>query len=138
MDSLSLRASKSSAPWIPMTFPLARRKLQDLRRDIELTDPELSRRTLESQVERFLPTVTGTPSTLYNVRHAIKRLLADWPKKSPRLISKIRKGDCEQWIATYGHLAPSTINTFISCASKFFELALTDGAITSPVISKPV
>jgi integrase len=125
---------KSSGKQIRRTLdtddlPLARRKLQDLRRDIELTDPELARRTLESQAERFLPTITGTPSTLYNVRHAIKRLLADWPKKSPRLLSKIRKGDCEQWIASYGHLAPSTINTYISCASKFFELAVTDGAI---------
>ena len=103
--------------------------MRDLRQDIALTDPELARRTLESQAERFLPTVTGTPSTLYNVRHAIKRLLADWPKKSPRLISKIRKGDCEHWVASYGHLAPSTINTYISCATKFFKLAVTDGAI---------
>jgi len=110
-------------------FPHARRKLQDLRRDIELTDPELARRTLESQAERFLPTITGTASTLYNVRFAIKRLLADWPNKSPRLLSKIRKGDCEHWIATYGHLAPSTINTYISCVTKFFKLAVTDGAI---------
>jgi hypothetical protein len=86
-------------------LPLARRKLQEMRRDIALTDPELARRTLELQAGRFLPTVSGTESTLYNVRHAIKRLLEDWPKKSPRLISKIRKGDCEQWIATYGHQA---------------------------------
>jgi len=111
-------------------LPLARRKLQNLRRDIELTDPELARRTLESQAERFLPTVPGTASTLYNVRHAIKRMLADWPKKSPRLISKIRKGDCDHWIASYGNLAPSTINTYISCATKFFKLAVTDGAIS--------
>ena len=39
---------------------LARQKLQDLRRDIELTDPELARRTLESPAERFLPTVSGS------------------------------------------------------------------------------
>ena len=52
-------------------LPLARRKLLEFRRDIELTDPELARRTLESQAERFLPTISGTPSTLYNVRHAI-------------------------------------------------------------------
>jgi integrase len=110
-------------------LPLARRKLQEFRRDLELTDPELARRTLESQAERFLPTVAGSPSTLYNVRYAIKRLLADWPQKSPRLLSKIRKGDCEQWVASYGHLASSTINSYISYAANFFELAVTDGAI---------
>ena len=81
-------------------LPLARRKLQEMRRDVELTDPELARRTLESQADRFLPTVTGTSSTLYNVKDAIKRLLVDWPKGSPRLLSKIRKGDCEEWLAT--------------------------------------
>jgi cobalamin biosynthesis protein CobD/CbiB len=41
---------------------LARRKLQDLRRDLELTDPEMAHRTLESHAERFLPTVTGSPA----------------------------------------------------------------------------
>ncbi len=110
-------------------LPLARRKLQDMRRDIALTDPELARRTLELQAERFLPTVSGSESTIYNVKHAIQRLLADWPKTSPRVLAKIRKGDCEQWIATYGHLAASTINTYISCATKFFDLAVSDGAI---------
>jgi integrase len=110
-------------------LPLARRKLQEMRRDIALTDPELARRTLELQAERFLPTVSGSASTIYNVKYAIKRLQEDWPKKSPRVLAKIRKGDCEQWIATYGHLAASTINTYISCATKFFDLAVSDGAI---------
>jgi integrase len=100
-----------------------------MRRAIALTDPELACRTLELQAERFLPTVSGTENTLYNVRYAIKRLQEDWPKKSQRVLAKIRKGDCEQWIATYGHLAPSTINPYISCATKFFQLAVTDGAI---------
>ena len=47
---------------------LARRKLKELRVDIERIDPELARRTLELQAERFLPTITGTPSTLYKPR----------------------------------------------------------------------
>jgi len=110
-------------------LPLARRKLRELREDLEVTDPELAHRTLESQAERFLPTVAGSESTAYNIRHAIKKLLADWPETSPRLLSKIRKGDCEQWIASYGDLSPSTINSYITYAGKFFDLAVTDGAI---------
>jgi len=66
-----------------------------LRRDLELTDPELAHRTLELQAERFLPTLSGTPSTLKKARRYVNDLLIGWPKKSPRLLSKIRKGDCE-------------------------------------------
>ncbi len=108
---------------------LARRKVQDLRRDLELTDPELAHRTLESQAERFLPTLSGTPSTLKKARRYVNDFLNGWPKKSPRLISKIRKGDCDQWLASLGHLSASSINAYTTCASKFFKLAVTDGAI---------
>jgi integrase len=110
-------------------LPTARRKLVDTRRDLELIDPELSRRTLDSHAERFLQTVTGSESTVYNVKHAVKRLLADWPATAARVLSKIRKGDCEVWLATYGKLSASTINTYIATATKFFDLAVTDKAI---------
>ena len=108
---------------------LARRKVHDLRRDLELTDPELAHRTLESQAERFLPTLSGTPSTLKKARRYVNDLLTGWPKKSSRLLSKIRKGNCEQWLASLGHLSASSINAYTTCASKFFKLAVTDGAI---------
>jgi hypothetical protein len=68
-------------------LPLARRKLQDLRRDLELVDPELARRSLPVQAERFLSTVTGTPSTLYNVRHSISRL----PRPGQATLSRCAK-----------------------------------------------
>ena len=108
---------------------VTRRKLPDLRRDLEITDPDLARRTLEIHIGKFLETLTGAKSTVYNIRHAIELMLADWPKDSPRILSKIRKGDCERWLAKYGDLAASTVNTRISAASKFFELAMNDGAI---------
>lgn len=108
---------------------LARRKLPELRRDLDVTDPDLARRTLESHQEKFLETLSGAKSTVYNIRHAIGLLLADWPKDSPRLLTKIRRGDCERWIAKYGDLAASTVNTRISAASRFFDLAVNDGVI---------
>jgi integrase len=110
-------------------LPLARRKLQDLRRDLELTDPQLAHRTLESHAERFLPTVSGTPSTVSKAQRYVNDLLTGWPKKSPRLLSKIRRGDCEHWLASLGHLSPSSINAYTTCAAKFFALAVSDGAI---------
>ena len=108
---------------------LARRKVQDLRRDLELTDPELAHRTLEAQAERFMPTLSGTPSTLKKAKRYVNDLLTGWPKNSPRVIAKIRKGDCEQWLASLGHLSASSINAYITCASKFFAVAVNDGVI---------
>jgi integrase len=107
----------------------ARRKLPGVRRDIEQTDPELAHRTLEDHSTNFFETLTGAKSTVYNIRHSIELLLADWPEDSPRLLTKIRKGDCQRWIAKYGDLAASTVNTRISAASKFFELAVNDSVI---------
>ena len=78
---------------------------------------------------KFFQTLTGAKSTRYNIRHAIELLLADWPKDSPRLLSKIRRGDCQTWLAQYGELASSTVNTRISAARDFFELAVSDGVI---------
>jgi len=53
-------------------LPLARRKLQEMRQDIALTDPELARRTLELQAERFLPTVSSREKSLVSGNFVLK------------------------------------------------------------------
>ena len=108
---------------------LARRKLSDLRIDLEVTDPDLARRTLDTHQGKFFETLSGAKSTVYNVRHAIGLMLDDWPADCPRLLTKIRKGHCQRWIAKYGDLAASTVNTRITAARDFFELAVSDGVI---------
>lgn len=108
---------------------LARRELPTVRVDLDVTDADLARRTLETHKEKFLETLTGAKSTVYNVRHAIELLLADWPKDCSRLLTKIRKSDCKRWIAKYGDLAASTVNSRISAAREFFGLAVSDGVI---------
>ncbi len=108
----------------------ARRVLADFKRDLDLVDPSLSRRTLEGHAEIFLETLSGAESTLYNIRHSIDRLLKDWPKDSPRLLSKIRKPDCERWLAKYAERSASTVNSHISYATRFFEMAVDGGAIS--------
>ncbi len=107
---------------------LARRKLTELRNDLETTDAGLASRTLESQAERFSSTLTGAASTLDNDRRTLARLLSDWPKDSPRVLLKIRKADCQHWLAQYD-LAASTINHMITLARRFFDSAVEDGAI---------
>jgi len=39
------------------------RALADFKRDLDLVDPSLSRRTLEGHAEQFLETLSGSPST---------------------------------------------------------------------------
>jgi len=46
---------------------LARRVLANFKRDLELTDPTLARRTLETHEGRFLKKLSGAESTLYCV-----------------------------------------------------------------------
>jgi site-specific recombinase XerD len=108
-------------------LPHARRKLAEFKRDLEHIDPTLTRRTLESQAEKFLETVSGAKSTLYNIRHAMACLLKDWPSDSPRQLAKICKPDCERWLAKYAGLSASTINSRICYASRFFEMAVNEG-----------
>ena len=107
----------------------ARRALADFKRDLELTDPALSRRTLETHAEVFLETLSGAASTRSNIRHSISCLLKDWPKDAQRLLVKIRKADCERWLAKYGERSASTVNSHISYASRFFAMAVNDGVI---------
>ena len=108
---------------------LARRRLADLRRDLERTDPTLAGRTIESNAERYLATLTGAPSSQVNSRRSMARLLASWPRESPRAIMKIRRSDCELFLAQYTDLSASTINHMITDLTRFFELAVQDGVI---------
>jgi len=109
-------------------LPLARRKLAELRNDLETTDSTLAARTLETQAERFGATLTGAKSTLDNNKRTLSKILSDWPKENPRVLLKIRKTDCAQWVARYG-LSVNTINKMVTLARRFFDSAVDDGAI---------
>jgi hypothetical protein len=66
---------------------------------------------------------------LKNAKRYVNDLLPGWPKTSPRITAKICKGDCQQRLASLGHLSASSINAYITCASKFFAVAVNDGVI---------
>ncbi len=110
-------------------LPLARRRLADLRRDFETTDPTLGARTIEAHAERFEATLTGSESTLANDRHYLKNLLKKWPQDSPRVLAKIKKTDCEQFFARFDNLSASTINHMLTLIRRFFQSAVEDGVI---------
>jgi integrase len=109
---------------------LARRRLADLRKEFESTDPQLASRTLEMHRERFESALAGAASTMRNEQHSLKLLVEEWPKDSPRVLSKIRKADCQKWIAQYD-LSASTINHRITTLRRFFDMAVDDRVISS-------
>ena len=110
-------------------LPHARRKLVELRKDLETTDPTLAARNLETHAERFLKTITGAESTKYITRLNIGRLLDEWPKDASKVLAKIKTSDCKQWLAQYSALSASTVNHIKTDARKFFGMAVEDGVI---------
>ena len=106
---------------------LARRKLKDWRNDLELTDHTLADRTMKVNAEKFLPTVKGSAASLDNIQRHISKLLKDWP--GPLVISKIKKSDCQAWLAKYPDLRPATRNKMVRAARDFFKMAVEDGVI---------
>jgi len=105
----------------------ARRELKTWKNDLELTDPTLSARTLETHAEVFLKSLTGAASTQDNTRRTIAKLLKDW--SGPRVISKIKPSDCTEWLAKYGELRQATRNKMIQDMRNFFAAAVEDKVI---------
>ncbi|MDX2080464.1 MAG: hypothetical protein SFU53_06735 [Terrimicrobiaceae bacterium] len=108
---------------------LARRNLAQLRRDLEQVDPGLAGMTLETHAPRFLATVIGAATSVYGTKLTIGKLLKEWPTGSPRTLVKIRRSDCELWLAQFAKQSASTVNHMITDAKRFFEMAVQDGVI---------
>lgn len=107
---------------------LARRKLKDWRSELDNTDHSQSDRNLKTNAAKFLPTLKGSASTLANITRHIGKLVDEWP--GPSVISKIRKSDCQLWLAQYPDLRPATRNKMIRAARDFFKMAVEDGVIS--------
>jgi integrase len=108
---------------------LARRRLREFLDGLETKNPDLGRITLEDFRPRYYETLSGEDSTIYKHKLAIDTMIANWPAQSPRVLDRIRLPDCEAWLATMNHLAPSTLNDRITSVTRFFQSAVEAGAI---------
>ncbi len=106
---------------------MARRKLKSWRTDLESTDHTLAGRTMEVHKGKFLPTVTGSAASLDNITRHIGKLVDEWT--GPAVISKVKKSDCQEWLAQYADLRPATRNKMLRAARAFFQSAVEDGVI---------
>lgn len=114
---------------------LARRRVRQLRDEMENSAAARSKTTLEQMAARYLETVRGRPSTISHKGNAIRMMLRDWPKDAPREISKIRRSHIETWIAAYKGKAAATVNDYIATSRAMFDQAVNDGELAiSPTL----
>ena len=110
-------------------LPLARRRLKDYMADLDKLNPDIGRMTLGALRERFFATLSGSDSTIYKYKLAIDTMIERWPKDAPQAVDRIKTAHCQEWIASLKGLSNSTVNDRITAAQKFFELAVSLGAI---------
>jgi integrase len=114
---------------------LARRRVRQLRNDLDNSTAARSKLTLDDMAARYLDTVRGKPSTVKHKGNAVRLLLSDWPQDAPRDLFKIRRSHLETWLAAYKGKASSTVNDYISTARAIFDQAVDDGELAvSPAL----
>ncbi len=114
---------------------LARRKLRQLRGDVEISDAVRTKLTLDEMSGRYLQTVRGRPSTVTHKHNAIRLMLQDWPQTAPRELAKIRRSHVEMWIAKYEDKAAATVNDYIATSRAMFDQAVNDRELAvSPML----
>ena len=113
---------------------LARRRLRDLRADLEQTGASGEQLTLRQLCERYLnTTLHRAAKTVATKQRAYKAVLADWPGGPDVLISKVRHSQVETWLAGYKFGAGS-YNHYLEFIRAAFALAVNDRLLAhSPV-----
>ena len=115
-------------------LPLARRKLLDFKKNLQVTDPTLRGRTVGDLAATHLATLMGAESTKENATLFIERAVAHFGKDT--LVSKIKPTDCRLWLAASDHLAASTKNQMRRTLFRMLEGAVEDGVIALNPVAK--
>jgi len=114
---------------------LARRRVRQLRGEIEISKAARTKLSMEEMAQRYLGTVRGRPSTVSHKGNAIRMMLRDWPKDAPRDLAKIRRSHIEKWITSYKGKAAATVNDYIATVRAMFDQAINDGELAvSPTL----
>lgn len=112
---------------------LARRKLADLRNDLQKIDPKLGKTTIKSLLERYLSTVEKLDtSTRQNKASIAKVFERTWKGGLQSLVRDVKKSDVEAWLGTHrDRLSKSTLNEYLRFVRQLFEVAVSDGIIAN-------
>jgi hypothetical protein len=110
----------------------ARRRLAEFKRDLDRTDPQLNRTTMDAIVDLYLETVAGqAKGTVIKKRQIAGLMKARWKGVQVR---SIKKSELMAWLASFP-FGSNTRNKYLRIARSIFQLAVDDKIIPfSPLL----
>ncbi len=121
-----IRRSLATKDW-----QLAKRRLRDLRKDLEKLDNEASKTTVAAYLETFLASSQHkSKSTRQKFEAVAKRMHDEWPDGTGQKIRDVKPSDVLRWLKFQRErFASSTYNEFVQFIRRFFESAVKDRII---------
>ena len=114
---------------------MAKRRAADHVRETRFARPDAIGRTMEQHAAIFIPLMDGKAGTLKQKKMYLERMLAEWSKTAPAVMSKVLPSHLKAYLSQYAD-HPPTANKILTIAKKFFELAVEDRVIEfSPAAS---
>lgn len=112
-------------------WQLAKRRLRELRKDLEKLDVEATKTTIEAYLETFLATSQQKSKSSQQKREAIvKRIKDEWPEGVGQKIRDVKPSDVLRWLQKQRErYASSTYNEYVQFIRRFFDSAVKDRII---------
>ena len=112
-------------------LPEARRKLADLKRDLDRVDPAVYKTTLAGCADQWMLTQAHlAPATLKLKGDIVRRIARDWPGGAEVRLDRVRTGDVRQWLSSY-NVSASTYNTFLETIRSILRHAVENRIIAA-------
>lgn len=110
---------------------LAKRRLRDLRRELETLDSDAAQTTLEAFLKTFLASsLHKSKSTKQKFDSIAKRIREDWPGGTETKLRDVKPSDILRWLQTQRkRFASSTYNEYVQFIRRLFAAAAKDRII---------
>lgn len=128
-----IRRSLKTPDW-----QLAKRRLRDVRKDLEKLDNAASKTTLAAYLTTFLASSQNkSKSTRQKFEAIVKRMHDEWPGGTGQKLLDVKPTDVLRWLKQQReHFASSTYNEYVQFIRRFFESAVKDRIIIeSPAVA---
>lgn len=121
-----IRRSLATTDW-----QLAKRRLRDLRKDLEKLDNEAAHTTIKAHLEVFLATSQNkSASTREKFDMIARRIREEWPGGSGQKLRDAKPSDVLRWLKLQrDRFAASTYNEYVQFIRRFFASAVKDRII---------
>lgn len=121
-----IRRSLETKDW-----QLAKRRLRELRKELEKLDIESTKTSIEVYLETFLATSQQKSKSSRQKREAIvKRMKDEWPGGVDQKLRDVKPSDVMRWLQKQRErYASSTYNEYVQFIRRFFDSAVKDRII---------